>query len=91
MFRIHESWREELGWMLIVVGFAVFEYGVINLAANLRVPASDAMTYGIMAAAAVALVLGLILHATRPSKKAASDAKRAVPAEPSPTSPAQPV
>lgn len=88
MLRIHESWREELGWMMIVVGFAVFEYGVINLVANLGVPASDAATYGIMAVAAVGLCLGVVIHATRPSKKAADAATPATPAKPTQAHPA---
>ena len=78
MIRVHESWREEIGWVLIMGGFAGFEYGVINILANLGYPDSRVVTLLIMVASAAAFFLGLSLHITRPSKaKAKLDAQSA--------------
>jgi len=71
MFRVHESWREEAGWLLIMGGFAGFEYGVINILANLGYPDSRLLTLLIMVGSAAGFFLGLWLHVTRPSKREA--------------------
>jgi hypothetical protein len=84
MFRVHESWREEAGWLLIMGGFAGFEYGVINILANLGYPDSRMITLLIMVASAAAFFLGLSLHITRPSKRQAKPAAASAP-PPAPT------
>ncbi len=67
--RIHESWREEIGWFLVILGAAAFLFALIEaFARGFASPASNSPWVGVAVGAVVVLV-GLALHATRPSRR----------------------
>ena len=66
--RMHESWRDEIGWILAVVGAVLLLLGVIDVFTQVflitTIPAWPVFVVGL-----VLLVGGWALHMTRPAGK----------------------
>lgn len=74
---VHESWREEFGWLFILFGFATCEYGVINKLAPLEFPKDPTWSMVIIVGGAVLFLVGVVMHVTRPSKRTTQEAQEA--------------
>lgn len=68
--RMHESAREEVGWLMTLVGVVALVLGIIDVwlagqAANVLLPG---WAWGVIVLGAVLTLAGLWLHVTRPRR-----------------------
>ena len=74
---IHESWREEIGWILVLFGVAGAIFEVLNLALGTGLPRESSVACTLLAIALAVCLVGLALHFTRrgrnPKKPADDD------------------
>ncbi len=70
---IHESWRDEIGWMLAVLGIAAVLLAVIDLFTQMVIGVY-VEAWMVLVPGVVVLVIGLGLHVSRP---VAADGKSA--------------
>ena len=66
---IHESWREEIGWILVLFGVAGAIFEVLNLALGTGLPRESSIAWMLLGIALVVSLVGLALHFTRPGRK----------------------
>ncbi|MEX0777361.1 MAG: hypothetical protein WD042_16780 [Phycisphaeraceae bacterium] len=67
--RIHESWREEIGWFMAVLGVAGVLFALGEMLIRAFSVRFDGTWWVALVAAAVIALVGMVLHATRPSKR----------------------
>lgn len=65
--RMHESWRDEIGWVLAVIGAGALALTIIDLFFEIVV-ATYVPAWLLFVAAVVLLGLGLGLHMARPDR-----------------------
>ena len=67
--RVHEDWREEIGWFLAVFGIAGLLFAVAEILFRAYAPTMLQTWWIVMGVAAVVAIVGFVLHLTRPSRR----------------------
>ncbi len=70
--RVHEDWREEIGWFLTVLGIAGLLFALGEVIVRAWAPSMAPTWWMVFAIAAVVALVGMGLHMTRPSKRVSS-------------------
>ncbi len=67
--RLHEDWREEIGWFLAVFGMAGLLFALAEIIFRVYAPNMLQTWWIIMGVATLIAIVGFVLPLTRPSRR----------------------
>lgn len=69
--QVHEAWRDEIGWIIAVIGAVLLIFGLMDQFTRALVVGTSIEPWVVYVVAIGLVVVGLGLHAARPGRKSA--------------------
>ncbi len=87
--QVHEAWRDEIGWIIVVIGAVLLIFGLMDQFTRALVVGTSVQPWIVYVTAGVLVIVGLLLHAARPGRGGGEDQSEQPPS-PSPDDQSEP-